>query len=378
MRRSAITATGRRISLNSFLISLFLNLALLLVLSLFKEHIEPQVDDALAVSFVSLPRTRLQHRSLDLPRQEMSVSVPRDMESQTIKVKPILLAKEIASAQWDPVVTMNTDPTSSRDSDTPSSPVIPRRPSVSPLSRPVGASRRGSGIPGSARRGIGEHIGQVGSGITPRQPMAGLAGTGKNLSGYYNISLVRYEDTSDTVSADALRQLAGAMNRWTKIKTKVIKEPITLDDPELLRVPLVYITSRRAFAFSERERENLQKYLANGGFLLFSNAANSESEARGVANSIEFELWKVISSPAHDLINVDGKHQLYGSFFEPPGSLTLRGIPMDGRFGVIYEDSGYGAAWATAGGDDHEERLKLGVNIIAYALTTSPLVVGRQ
>ena len=65
--------------------------------------------------------------------------------------------------------------------------------------------------------------------------MAGIAGAGKALSGYYNISLVRYEDTSDTVSADALRQLASAMNRWTKIKTKVIGEPIMLDDPELLR-----------------------------------------------------------------------------------------------------------------------------------------------
>ena len=372
MRRSANTATGRRISLNSFLISLFLNLALLLVLSLFKEHIEPQVDNSLAMSFVSLPRTRLQRRSLDLPSQEMSVPVPRDMEP----VKSILLTREIASSQSDSVIVMNTDPTNRRDSDAPSSPIISRRPSVSPLSSPVEASRRESGVlSGSVRRGTGGNIGPVGRGITPREPMAGLS---KDLRGYYNISLVRYEDTSDTISIDALRQLAGAMNRWTKIETKVIKEPIMLDDPELLRVPLVYITSRRAFAFSERERENLRRYFANGGFLLFSNTADSESEARGVANSIEFELWKVVSNSAHDLVNIDGKHKLYGSFFGLSDSLTLRGVIMDGRFGVIYEDSGYGTAWAVSKGSSNEEYLKLGVNIIAYALTISPLVAGNQ
>ena len=367
MRRSANTTTGRRDTLNSFLISLFLNLALLLALSLYREHTEPQVDDSLAVSFVSLPRTHLQRRSLDLLPREMSVSIPRDMEP----VKSILLTREIAPTQSDSVSIMSTNPTSRRDPNVPSSPVISRRPSVSPLSSPVEAPKRRTG---SARRGAGENIGQVGRGITPRQPMAGLS---KDLRGYYNISLVRYEDTSDTVSADALRQLAGAMNRWTKIKTKVIKEPIMLDDPELLRVPLVYITSRRAFAFSERERENLRKYLANGGFLLFSNTAGSESQARGVMNSIEFELWKVISSPTHDLVNIDEENQLYASFFGLSDSLTLRGVPMDGRFGVIYEDSGYGAAWVAEGGDS-EEYLKLGVNIIAYALTTSPLVAGGQ
>jgi hypothetical protein len=206
-----------------------------------------------------------------------------------------------------------------------------------------------------------------------RQPNAIITGSGDGLRGYYNISLVRYEDTSDVISADALAQLAGAMNRWTKVRTKVIKEPMMLDDPELLRVPLVYITSRRAFAFSERERKNLRLYFANGGFLLFSNAADSEDEARGVANSIEFELWKVLGSASDDLADIGKRHQIYGSFFGLPGSPNLRGIALDGRISVIYEDSGYGMAWRM--GEDSKRRpyLKLGVNIIAYALTTSPM-----
>jgi len=365
---------NRGITFNSFLISLSLNLALLLVPSLMEERIVPQAEDSVAVNFVSLPRAMPQRRSMELPRKQTRASVPRDMEPTAVRVKSILRTREIASPQSRSDTPVNTGPTSNLDPNRPPSPVISRRRSVSPLSSPIGASKRGEGIP-TVREPSGE-IGQVARMLTQRQPMADIAGSGDNLSGYYNISLVKYEDTSDTISTKALKQLAGAMNRWTKVKTKVISEPIMLDDPELLRVPLVYITSRRAFSFSELERENLRKYLTGGGFLLFSNAAASESEARGVANSIEFELWK--AGATSDLSGVDKKHQLYDSFFDLSGSLRLSAVSKNGRFNVIYEDSGYGAGWVAGKDSKREPYLKLGVNIIAYALTTSPLVVSNQ
>lgn len=366
MRRSS------RTSLNSFLISLSLNLSLLLVLSLFREHIEPNISDSLAVNFVSIPKERLERRSLELPPKERSVSVPRDMEPNTTEVKSLILTRDIASPQSASTLPVSMEPTS--DLNMPSSALKIRRSDVSPLSSPVNAQKSGSGVPGTGKRESGGQIGPTGRGIVPRQPMAGLSGTGSGLSGYYNISLVQYEDTSDTISADALRQLAGAMNRWTKIKTKVIKEPIMLDDPELLRVPMVYIASRRPFAFSEKERENLRKYLTSGGFLLFSNAAASENEKLGVTNSIEFELWKALSESSYKLSDIDEKHKLYDNFFDLPDSLPLRGTNLDGRYGVIYENSGYGAGWVAGKDSKREPYLKLGVNIIAYALTTSPLV----
>ena len=211
-------------------------------------------------------------------------------------------------------------------------------------------------------------------GITLREPKSIITGSGDELSGHYDISLVKYEDTSDVISAHALTQLAGAMNRWTQIRTKVIGEPIMLDDPELLRVPLVYITSRRAFAFSQLERENLQRYFAAGGFLLFSNASTLDSEARGVANSIEFELWKVLGGTAGDLVDIGDEHQIYTGFSDALGQLSLRGVVLNGRIRVIYEDSGYGTAWIAGRDSKREPYLKLGVSIILYALTTSPMV----
>ena len=360
---------NHRLSLNSFLISLILNLALLLILSICREHTTPQSKDAVAVRFVSLHKERLQRRSL--------ITSPRSVNSST---------QHIPSAQINVRITEEIEPAHSdsaashpafRVSGFPAFSNYTSQPTglASTQTQPAGEWERGDGVPSRpTRSGVGGRVGQAERGIVPRQPKAIITGSGDSLTGYYNISLVKYEDTSDVISADALTQLAGAMNRWTEINTKVIREPMMLDDPGLLQVPLVYITSRRPFAFSERERENLHRYLANGGFLLFSNAATSDSDARGVANSIEFELWKVLGEVAHDLVDIGKKHQIYRSFFDLPSLLGLRGIALDGRIAVIYEDSGYGTAWATEKNGKREPYMRLGVNIIVYALTTSPMV----
>lgn len=373
MRLSSATKTDRRLSLNSFLISLSLNLLLLIVLSISKEQRAPQAKDALDVNFVSLPQTRLVRRFLALPPKQIALSDRAEVDPNIPVMRPVLPTKDITPTQPDSAISMNMD-TSSPAPDLPST-IARARPSASLPVSPVGEWTRGDGVAsGTARQGTGGQSSGLGQRIVPRQPMARVTGTGNKLKGYYNISLVRYEDTSDVISTDALTQLASAMNRWTQVKTKVIKEPIMLDAPELFRVPMIYIASRRAFAFSERERENLRKYLTSGGFMLFSNSAASETDARGVVNSIEFELWKVLGNSAGDLVDIDRKHQLYGSFFELESPQGLRGVTVDGRTNVIYEGFGCGAAWVEGKDTKREPFMKLGVNIIAYALTTSPVV----
>ena len=369
--QSTKKATSRAISRNSFLISLVLNLSLILILSLYRELEVPQSRDAVVVRFVSLPETRLHRRSLIAPPRAL-IAIPRAAVSARVSVR---ITKEVASSRQlhsNSAVPIGIEPTENPDPNPPSASTVTDR----THRQPTGDWRRGDSVPSRpTRSGFGGRAAPSVRRIVPRQPKAIITGSSDEPSGYYNISLVKYEDTSDVISPDALTQLAGAMNRWTQIRTKVIKEPIKLDDPELLQVPLVYITSRRPFAFSERERENLQKYLAGGGFLLFSNAVtDAQANGRGVANSIEFELWKVLGEAAHDLVDIGKEHPIYSSFFDPPSLPGLRGVVLDGRIRVIYEDAGYGRAWIAAKDSSREPYLKLGVNIIIYALATSPLV----
>ncbi|MBD3183949.1 DUF4159 domain-containing protein [Candidatus Poribacteria bacterium] len=362
---------SRSISFNSFLISLLLNLALLMVLSVIRENYVPDTKESIDVEFSKIPEAKPQRRSMvKLPRSSSS-SPQRDTSSPRMNLK---ITKDIEFAETDsnlPVSIARTGQAASK------SPVVSRMPRISGPQQdkfdgqPIGAGASQTGRPSTRRSGNSN----VSRNIVPRQPKAGLTGSGDDLRGYYNISLVRYEDTSDTVSTDALKQLAGAMNRWTKVKTKVIKEPINLDGPELLEVPMIYITSQRPFSFSEQERENLGKYMENGGFLLFSNTAKSPSDKQGVEKSIKFELWKVLTGSSYNLVEIDGESNIYGVFFDLPDDLNLWGVKSDGRINVVYEDYGYGAAWKNGQDAEYDLYMKLGVNVIVYALTTSSLVV---
>jgi hypothetical protein len=359
---------NRKVSINSFLISLSLNLLLLLILSLWTEpRMTAQSKESVSVEFTNPPKKNTVYRRsfIILPKSPQANINPR---------------------QASQIATIDTKDFSSPP--TASSVLIPETrsfpQSFSPVSSPgvlslpdreSNTGDRGWGSDSQSRSinsGSGRSIGQGSRGITIRQPKAVISGSGDKLTGYYNISLVKYEDTSDTVSAEALAQLAVAMNIRTDIKTRVIKEPIMLDSPELLNVPMVYITSRRPFAFSERERDNLRKYFNNGGFLLFSNTATPGREAQGVTNSIEFELWKVLGKDVGEL-NIIGKNKIYKIFFDLPNTMKLRGITLEGRLIFIYEDSGYSNVWMESK-NTKDELYKLWVNIIVYALSTSPMV----
>ncbi len=194
-----------------------------------------------------------------------------------------------------------------------------------------------------------------------------------SLSGYYNISLIRYKDNVDEITKNALYQLAGAMNNWTNVKTQVMKTQIRLDDPGLLNMPIIYIALARPFSFSDRERQNLRRFFANGGFLIFSNVARSYDQKIEVDNSLGLELWKILGEFAHNLVEISRDHPIYSSFFDLTRSAlpNILGISLDGRIIMVYEDSDYGNAWASGRSGKDKPYLEMGVNIITYALITN-------
>ncbi|MEK7399983.1 MAG: DUF4159 domain-containing protein, partial [Candidatus Poribacteria bacterium] len=222
----------------------------------------------------------------------------------------------------------------------------------------------------------GGQMAKAGGRIQPGESRARITGSGNDIKGYYNMSLVGYEDSSDTISTNALSQLAKAMNKWTQVLTKVINEPMRLDDPKLAEVPIIYIASRKPFAFSERERQNLRKFFDNGNFMIFTNSGENETQRLEVANSIGFELWRILGESARNLKAIDKNHEIFNGFFNIRKSNlpNLSGISQNRRIVVIYDESGYGDSWIAEKNDKNKPYLQMGVNIIAYALTTNPIL----
>ena len=365
-------------TLNSLIISIVLNILLIFLLTWFsrpKEKIEG-AEGTVKVGMFQLPLKRQRYTSL--PKRTFASSSPSHPR-QVVAIsrnKPTMrvdFTKSQKRSSYSVYTSADFSPTSNRDS------TLPERTLQKSLSQgKLGVvAQSGSEWGRSSHSGVaparrGSWMEEMRQEIT--SPHTRIMGEGREISGYYNISQVKYEDTADAVRTAALEHLAKAMNRWTKVKTKLLEDMIELDDKKLQAIPLVYIAANAAFAFSEKERENLRKYLYNGGFLLFSDISDERSADGPVANSIQFELWKILGSD-YNLRHLTKSHPLNVVFFQfanlpiKDKNAKLWGISLKGRLSVLYDAAGLGLAWAKGGKGD-EQILKLGVNIIAYALTT--------
>lgn len=193
----------------------------------------------------------------------------------------------------------------------------------------------------------------------------------------------------------AVINLVEAVNRYTNINAKVDSH-LFLDSRKLFETPFVYITATRAFELTEIERRNLGDYLRNGGFVV---ADNGEPMAEyGQAEASLRQMFRDALGADAKFLPIDNNHPLYHSFFDfdygpPQGSEIgmvqssedrtastsarnakiskavhyLEGIWIDNRLVAIYSDKGYAHNWKDL--TDNEPQLKMGVNMVVFALT---------
>ncbi|MFC1606729.1 DUF4159 domain-containing protein [Candidatus Latescibacterota bacterium] len=193
----------------------------------------------------------------------------------------------------------------------------------------------------------------------------------------------------------ATLNLVEAVNRYTSIEAK--SDPhLMLDSRKIHNMPFVYITTDRAFEMTEIERRNFASYLRNGGFALLDNGTPGHDFGQAEA-SLRHMLRSALGSDAQ-FLPIPNSHPLYHSFFDfddgPPlgGEIRmmsttstemqgvrainsymtkrvsyLEGIWLDDRLVAIYSDKGYATKWKDYTNNDPQ--LKMGVNMVVYALT---------
>jgi len=192
----------------------------------------------------------------------------------------------------------------------------------------------------------------------------------------------------------AVINLVEALNRYTNINAKVDRH-LFLDHRKLFETPFVYITADEAFQLTEIEQENFGKYLRHGGFAVIDNGTPTYEYGQAEAS---------LRQMLRDSLGADAKfqpipndHPLYNCFFPlegpPQGSEIglmqttttnvqgetarnsamakavhyLEGIWLDNRLVAIYSDKGYAHKWKDL--TNNEPQLKMGVNMVVFALT---------
>lgn len=161
----------------------------------------------------------------------------------------------------------------------------------------------------------------------------------------------------------------------TSIATERRFKAVKLAEDELFKFPFVIMTGEADFILTTKERENLRKYLENGGFLLASASCSNEAWAK----SFEREIKSLFGNDC--LKDIPLTHEIFRTIFtvkdlklshSGPETL-LKGYTRNGKIVVIYSpeglnDSSHAEGCCCCGGNEIQNALEINANILAYAL----------
>ncbi len=205
------------------------------------------------------------------------------------------------------------------------------------------------------------------------------------------ISKIHYQGDWDA-APQALKNLLVALRQTAGMAASTKQRDLTLLDPNLFRYPVMYMHGRHEFALNRNEQDKLREYIKNGG-VLFSDACCGlppfdRSFRRLMEQLFPDNPLKRIP-PEHEIfLSKNGGYELHSvKRREPDGGAAnaslavsvrsvepfLEGIEIDGRFVVIYSKYDISCALerqasVACAGYIHQDAVRLGVNIILYAL----------
>ena len=154
-----------------------------------------------------------------------------------------------------------------------------------------------------------------------------------------------------------------------------------LDDPELLRFPVAYLSEPGFWSATDSEIQGLRQYLLKGGFL--------------IVDDFEAEQWHNFAAqmrralPEYEPIEIDGTHSIFDSFFHVPNPYVAHPLvrvtpefygyfedndPKKRMLAIVNFNSDLAEYWEWSptgqfSVDLTNEAYKLGVNYIIFGLT---------
>jgi len=193
----------------------------------------------------------------------------------------------------------------------------------------------------------------------------------------FQIARLHYEGGGDWYSnPTSLPNLLFALKQRLGLNVPEKDVEITLDDQDIGKYPLIYMTGHGNVHFSPSGVENLRKYLLKGGFLW-------ADDNYGMDKPLRREIKKLF--PDSQMVELPFSHQIYHIFYKFPQGLPKihehdgkppQGLAVfvNGRMVIFYTfetDIGDGLESPEVHNDPPEKReqaLQMAINIILYCL----------
>jgi len=177
--------------------------------------------------------------------------------------------------------------------------------------------------------------------------------------------------------SSALPNLLDFIRDHSNFPVDTLEQTVQIMDDNLFRFPFLFATGHGIMKFSDEEKERLRTYLKGGGFLFIN-------DSYGMDKNVRKEIAALF--PERELVELPFDHPIYHSFYDfPNGPPKIHehdnkpaqgfGVLIDGRVVLYYlYESDIGDGWEDPQvhndpPDKREAALKMGVNLLAYALT---------
>jgi hypothetical protein len=162
--------------------------------------------------------------------------------------------------------------------------------------------------------------------------------------------------------------------RFTNLNVGKNFVPVRLDAKDVFNFPFCVWSGEDSFSLTPKDRENLRRYLLNGGFILSSPGC---SDVRWDA-ALRKELK--LAFPESQLVKVPMSHPIFSTVKEisrltdkKGGTTFLEGLEINGRLVMVYSKDGLNdvqnaKGCCCCGGNMIMEAAEMNVNILTYSL----------
>ena len=130
------------------------------------------------------------------------------------------------------------------------------------------------------------------------------------------------------------RNLMTVMREISELRPHTDRSNIfTLDDPELMKYPVAYVSEPGYWIPTDAEVEGLRRYLAKGGFIIFDDFMGREWV------NFEAQFRRVL--PSARIVSMTAEHPIFDSFFHIASlDMTYPNRPsIKAEFYGVYEDN---------------------------------------
>ena len=162
--------------------------------------------------------------------------------------------------------------------------------------------------------------------------------------------------------------------RQTNLKAGKNFVPVRLDSDNLFDFPFCVWSGEENFTLTKKERENLRKYLMNGGFILSSPGCSDPNWDSSLRKEI------ALAFPEGKLVKLPMSHPVFSIVNQIPrltdkhgGQTFVEGMEINGRLVMVYSKDGLNdvsnaKGCCCCGGNMIAESVLVNVNVFTYAL----------